>query len=87
MSGQSCWLLIQAGLVLELQVGDLLAQRLDVVAADRRRDHVRLGLLHLQQIGGEVARVLRHQQVVDDLAAGLLDLAPWSAAEVVWPHT
>ena len=61
-------------LVVELELRDLLAQRLDVVAADRGRDHVRLGLLDLQQIRGEVAGVLRHQQVVDDLAAGALDL-------------
>ena len=57
-------------LAVELELRDLLAQRLDVVAADRGRHHVRLGLLDLQQIRGEVAGVLRHQQIVDDLAAG-----------------
>ena len=74
MSGQSCWLLIQAALSSSLRSAHLLAQRLDVVAADRGRHHVGLGLLHLEQIGGEVARVLRDQQVVDDLPAGLLHL-------------
>ena len=84
-SGQSCWLLIRR-LVLELEIAHLLAQRLDVVAADGGRHHVGLGLLHLEEIGGEIAGVLRHQQVVDDLAARLLDLR-LVAAEVVWPQT
>ena len=61
-------------LAVELELHDLLAQRLDVVAADRSRDHVRFRLLDFQQVRREVAGVLRHQQIVDDLAAGGLDL-------------
>ncbi|MNC89736.1 hypothetical protein D3C83_57160 [compost metagenome] len=51
----------------------LLAQRLDVVAAHRRGDHLRLDLLDLEQVGREVPGILRHQQLLDDLAAIGLD--------------
>ena len=40
--------------------------------------HVGLDLLQLEQVGREVARVLRHQQLLDDLAAvGLDDARAW----------
>ena len=74
-SGQSCWLLIQAGppRLIELELRDLLAQRLVVVAGDGGADDLRLDLLDLEQIRREISGVLRHQQVVDDLAAIGLD--------------
>ncbi len=74
------------GFVLELEVAHLLAQRLEIVAADGGGDHVRLDLLHLQEIRREVARVLRDQQVVDDLAAGLLHLFLGGRRRGVAPH-
>jgi hypothetical protein len=59
--------------LVELRLHDLLAQRLDVVAADRGGDDLRLDLLDLEQEGAEVARVLRHHQLLHHLAAVRLD--------------
>ena len=73
-------------LAVELELGDLLAQRLDVVAADRGRHNIRLRLLDLQQIRREVTGVLRHQQIVHDLAAGAFDLRFRRSRRGVAPH-
>ena len=61
--------------VIELELSNLLAQRLVVVASHCSRHDVRLELLDLEQIRREVARILRHQQIVHDATAGRLNLA------------
>ena len=73
-------------LFFELQRTDLLTQHLHVVAANGHGNDVGFCLLHFQQIGGEIARILRHQQIVDDLAAAA-STCTLVAADVVWPHT
>jgi hypothetical protein len=73
------------GLV-ELELHDLLPQRLDVVAAHAVATTLGLICCSLEQVGAEVARVLRDHQLLDDPAAVGLD--DWRVAfAVLWPQT
>ena len=74
-----------SGLV-HLELHDLLAQRLDVVATHGRGDHVGLDLLQLEQVG-EKSRVFCGTISSSTILPPLASTTARVALAVLWPHT